>query len=146
MRMSRRAGIYGAGAKDLYLFNGGAVPGYTWTGSSTSYANTTISTYLSATASIGQGQVYGDAHASLSISVDVTDYSKAWFTVEQKGSEARITVDGSSVPFSVGDVSYDISGMTGTKEIRLDSGSVSKTVPDGSVSSTIRVTKVWLSK
>ena len=146
MRMSRRAGIYGAGAKDLYLFNGGAVPGYTWTGSSTSYANTTISTYLSASASIGQGEVYENARARLTISADLTDYSMAWFTVEQKGSEARITVGGSSVPISVGDVSYDISGMTGSKQIVLDSGSVSKTVPEGSVSSSIKVTKVWLSK
>ena len=146
MRMSRRAGIYGAGAKDMYLFNGGAVPGYTWSEHSTSYASTTISTYLEASASIGQGEVYSNARAYLTISADLTDYSKAWFTVEQKNSGARITVDGSSVPSGTGDVSYDISGMTGTKEIRLDSGSVSKTVPEGSVSSSIKVTKVWLSK
>lgn len=144
--MSRRLAVDGGGLKDLYLFDGGTVQGFTWSPNDvTSYASTTISTYLQAEASITIGQVYEGAHASLTINVDVTRYKKIYFQVSTYGSAASITVGGTNVSGGTGTKSLDISGMTGSKTIRLNSGSVSKTTTAGNVSSSIRVTKVWLS-
>ena len=148
MRMSRRTGLYGAGIKDLYLFNKGAVPGFTWTPAGvTNYAGTRIGTVLEAYADINQGESREGVHASLKIDVDVTRYRTIRFSIDHKGSEASITVDGQRVSGGAGDRSIDVSAMTGVKSIYLNSGTINKPeTQTPRVSSSITVSRVWMSK
>ncbi len=144
MRMSRRMCLYSGGKSDLYLFDGGAVPGYTWSPHHTNYADATITTELQARAYIGPGEVYEGVWASLTLSVDVTAYNTIYFEVAHRSSSASITVGGVSVQSGTGTKSIDVSGMTGSQEIRLRTGTIGKTDPSGSVSSSVTVTKVWM--
>lgn len=145
MRMSRRMCLYSiGGTSDLYLFDGGAVPGYTWSPHHTNYADATITTSLDASAYIGQGEVYEGAWASLTLSVDVTNYNTIHFEVTHRSSSASITVGGVAVQSGTGQKSLDISGMTGSQQISLRTGTIGKTDPSGSVSSSVTVTKVWM--
>ena len=144
MRMSTFAGLMG-GLKDEYLFKNGTVSGHSWNGARTSYASYTIGSTLQASAQITVGQVYEGANASLTTTADLTKYKYIHFTVTARNGSPSITVGGTAVASTTGTKTLDISSMTGTKTIVITSGTVGKTTEEGSVSSGITVSQVWLS-
>lgn len=145
MRMSSFAGMMG-GLKDEYIFKNGPVTGYSWAGQKTSYASyTTTGSELVAAAQITPGEVEQGCFAKVYITVDVSKYRYIHFTVTGRTGSPSISVGGTGVSSTTGTKTLDISSMTGSKQIIIHSGTVTKLVEEGNVSSNIYVSQVWLS-
>ena len=155
--MVHRSGVF-LPDNAYFLFQNGVINGVTWNGHTTGYASYEITDHLYARAYIWSGVTSNDSNASIVAQhLDLRGFKHVWFKYSSihylNGESPNIRVypyyvslnhDGEG-PWTV---SYDLSSLADLSDVRLmiQSGHVSKTSSSGSVTASISVKEVWVTR
>ena len=156
MRMVHRAGIY-IPDNAFFLFRNGLINGVTWTGSAQGYSSYEITDHINARAYIWAGETGTGSSSVITQHLDLRGYKRVHFKYSsihyQNGEAPNIRVYPNYVSLEhEGDgpwtVSYDLSALADQSDVMLmiQSGHIAKTSSSGSISASITVREVWVTR
>lgn len=153
MRMVHRSGLL-IPNNCLYLFDGGAINGFTWTGTTSGYSTYTIDTVIRCRAYIWSGET-GTGSSSVTIRVDLRGFTKLHFRVSSQKTVAGTAPNIRVYPNYVSLQStapyesvYDLSAIPDLSDvlIMIQSGHINKQTSSGVIDAQIDVAKVWATR